>query len=96
MNHEARDKAAREAAWNISNPPDTSDYHARGWNSAYAGFLAGYAAAKKEYEESLRVAKEHIANARSEASSVNISRGYIIDELCLALERLLQVKITDD
>jgi hypothetical protein len=37
------EEAARACAWNIANPPDTSDYHARGWNSAYAGFVAGIA-----------------------------------------------------
>lgn len=38
---EGEEEMARKFAWELANAPDTSDYHARGWNCAYAGFLRG-------------------------------------------------------
>lgn len=46
-----REKAAREFASRHAYELDTSDYHARGWNGAYSGYIAGYEQAMKDAEK---------------------------------------------
>lgn len=66
MNHEARDKAAVKHANKIAKFIPESvpiQYRSAQKAAAVSGYLAGHAAAQKEFEESLRVAGKAIQNA---------------------------------